>query len=335
MPSYLLRLAVVFGLGFSMILACDHAPQTLRGQDRRQLRIVLVGEAKDSPTWPILTSAAARFESLYPFVKVQTMATQSGSPREQQLLLEGLLQDNVHAIGVMPIDSMAIRSAIDQLVNNGRPVVTIGRDVPTSDRAVFCGPAESEIGRSAAAACGLALVGRSQTAMVLHAGTDHEVFRGRYFAFKEELPIHGNIRLLGEVDCQGSPLEAVRLIRQRTRLYPRVGCWVFLEDWALQHLRAGRRLLPLGCAMVLCNGSPKYFERVRKGEIRALVTFDLYRAVQDALQTASILAEGTTSQMTKIIATPTEIITDKELDGYARRWEAWQQGRPSPEEVSR
>ena len=331
----LTKLAIIVWSCLTVISACDPGPQSRQNRHREQLRIVMVGESQKDPTWPILQSMAAEFERLYPFATVQTLAPQSGAPHEQQTLLEGLLEESVHAICVAPNDPLAIQSIINRLAGSGRPVVTIGMDVPSSSRAVFCGPAEMEIGRSAAVACGSVLTGRSRTVMVLHAGTDHDVYRGRYFSFKEKLPDQGRIQLMGEVDCRGNSLEAARLVRKRVRMYPRVGCWVFLDDWALQGLKPGDRLLPLGCALVLCNGSPEYLEDIRKGEIQALVAFDYYQAVQDALHTALRLGQGGELKTNTIIATPAEIKKKKNVDEYDRRWKAWQQGKPSPNETLR
>ena len=281
--------------------------------------------------WRILRSAAADFTKLYPRCEAEVVAPEAPSPHHQQLLLDGLLKEDCDAICVVPIDPDAIRSVINRLVIGGRPVVTIGRDVPSSNRVVFCGPAESDIGRAAAAACGPALFGRMRTIMLLHGGRENEVHRGRYYAFKNDLPMHGDLQVLDEVDCRGGAIDATRLVRSKSRLYPRVGGWVFLEDWPLRTLRPDERLLPLGCVAILCDCSPRYFDRVRTGEIHALITFDFSVAVEDALRAAYRLGAGTTAEQMSIIVTPTEIITAKKLDWYERRWESWQQEESKPD----
>ena len=326
------RPAVAAAFGLILCLGCDsdRPASPLRTTDRPTVRITLVGEAKSDPTWPMLVAAAQRFETYYPYAKLEVIAPDRPSPNQQQSLLEGLLEAKTNAICVIPIEAPAVRSVIDRLVKAGRPVVTIGRDCPSSRRAVYCGPTESAIGRSAAAACRFALPEGTNTVMVLHAGDGHEAYRGRYYAFKETLPTEGNIRILRQVDCQANPLQAVRRVRAQSRLFPRVGCWVMLEDWPLRMLRPKERLLPLGCGMVLCNGSPKYFDRMKDGEIQAMVAFDYYDALENGLRAALRLASASAPESASIISTPTEIITARRLAAYRHRWDAWQHGVPSP-----
>lgn len=320
-----------------MASACDwdRPSQSRRSSDRLTVRIAVVAEGRNEPTWQILTSVARRYEELYPYAKFEVVAPENPTPTQQQAVLEGLLHADANAICVIPIDAMAAGVVIDRLVKAGQPVVTIWRDSPLSSRAVFCGPAESQLGRSTAEACRLALPDGIRTAMILHGGEAHAAYRGRYYAFKATLPALGNIRVLREVDCQGIPVEAVRLIRAQSRLYPRLGCWVLLEDWPLRALRSSDRLLPLGIGMVLCNGSPKYIARMRSGEISAMITFDYLDAVENGFRAALRLAAGDGLEAASIIASPTEIITVRELDEYERRWKDWQQGRPTPKKSPR
>lgn len=311
--------------------ACDSSKRAARRDAREGEHLVLVGEGREVPTWPILQAQAARFQKLYPSIRVDVIGPEKASPSEQQRVMSGLLKKDADAICVVPVDSSSLRTVIDKLVNSGRPVITIGRDVSGCRRNVYCGPSEVGLGKAAATACSMALQGRLRTVMLLHRGQAGGAAQGRYFGFKEELPVYGNIRILGEADCEGSPILAERLVRARVRAYPRVGCWVFLEDWPLRAIRPEERLLPIGCAMVLCNGYPRHFDRMRRGEVTVIVAFDFFRAVGDALSAASSLAEARGSEPTAFIGTPPEIITPRNLDRYERRWESWKRGYPTPD----
>lgn len=314
--------------------ACDSERSSDRSRLRRMVKIALVGEGKDDPTWPMLRSMAKAYEQRDPMARVQAIAPVTASPRAQQAILEGLLDADVNVICVIPRDPLSIRPAVKSLVKSGRPVVTIGRDIPESNRSVYCGPMETAIGKAAAEACPLALAGRPRTMMVLHAGQDHEIYRGRRLAFIDDLPLSGNIRVLKEVDCGANAGHAVRLVRQQSRLYPRVGAWVFLGDWALRDIPPSDRLLPLGCGLVLCSASPQYLHRVRNGEIQAMVVFDYYEAVEKALEAASRLGEGARTGFLPVIRIESEIVTATDLERFERRWQAWQAGRPSPAKES-
>jgi hypothetical protein len=79
--------------------------------------------------------------------------------------------------------------------------------------------------------------------------------------------------------------------------------------------------------MVLCNGSPKYFARVRSGEITAMITFNYLDAVENGFRAALRLATGDSLESAYLIASPTETVTIRELDAYESRWKDWQAGK--------
>lgn len=289
------------------------------------VRIAVVGVAKDDPTWPVIQAAARWFTERNRRAEVEVMATETASPSEQQKLLTELASRPFDAVCVAPADPVSARTAINDLVQQGKRVVTFGRDVPQSNRHAFCGPSEFEIGRAAVRACMAVLKGRLQTIILLHAGAQDEIYGDRYCAFKSELPFLGEATLLREVDCQGRWFDAAHLVRVEARRYPRVGCWVFLDDWPLRAASEKDRLLPLGCGIVLCNGSPRYFKRLRDGRILALIGFDYREAAENALFAAARSGQAAGETFSGSHNIPSEIITIRELESYENRWKQWQE----------
>ncbi|MBN2560225.1 MAG: substrate-binding domain-containing protein [Phycisphaerae bacterium] len=283
-------------------------------------RIVVVARAKDEPTWAVIKAVAKQLEEEHRFVDVEVVAPETDSPREQRELLERLATHEVGAVCVAPSDAAAVRSAIDELARNGVPVVTVGLDVVGANQAVYCGPSEMEIGRAAARACDAAVAGRSKTVILLHAGRDDPVYGKRYQGFIQELRFYPDVRLLREVDCAQSRSKAVSLVRLESRKYPRVGCWVFLDDWPLRASPSDEPLLPPGCGVVLCNGLPRYLDRLRDGRIAALITYDYPRSVREALLATVQLAKDRPAVITPRHVAPVEIVTAKELPSYEARW---------------
>ncbi len=321
----------IFALALSLP-ACDFLRPRRPGASELDVRIVVVGEGKSEPTWPVLLLAAQRIGRIYPAARIECLSPESSSPHEQQRLLEGLLDEQVSVVCVAPIEARAIEAVIRRLATSGRPVVTLFRDARDSGRAVYCGASERDIGEKAAEACDIALRGRARTVMLLHAGDDHKETRGRYFGLKETLPIkvQDAVTLFGEVDCRADPLEAARLVRMKARRFPRIGCWVFLDDWPLRQLAGDEQILPFACGLVLCNGSPRHFERMKRGEIQALITFDHLLAAEEAIRAAFQLAQPVTDR-TMIRAfrqVPAEIVIPSDIDAYEKRWEYWREAAP-------
>ncbi len=311
-------------------LACD--PPPVAKQPRSDTaHILVVGESKDSPSSVILRAASIRFAHENAYATVEFLAPETRSPSAQQAVLRSIKERKFDALCIVPIDPAAICSLVDEFVINGKQVVTIARDIRDSGRVLYCGPVESQIGRAAATACAIAVQHRPKTVMLLHAGREQSAYRRRRIAFKEELAAIGGAELIAAFDGKADPLEAARIVKLKAKSYPRVGCWVYLDDWPLQAIGPSERLLPLGCGLVLCNGSPNQFDRLRSGEIDALIAFDYYRAVEEAIRGAARIVTTGQSDMVSVVDIPSEIITAKELGWHERRWDAWRLARPSPD----
>lgn len=313
--------------------SCDQGRPESTEPEPPRVRIFLVGEGQSESSWPVLQAAAERFQRDDPGVGVKAVAPVKASPIEQQKLIESLLLENASAVCVLPADATSIRPGIRKLVTSGCPVVTIGRDVPNSNRTTHCGPSEIELGRAAAEACALALSGRPQTVMTLRADAENSAYQARSHSFREELPRFGSILLLKEVECDDNMFDAANIVRREAQNFPRTGCWVLFDDWPLRATPDTERLLPLGCRIVLCNGNPKYINRVKAGEIQALVTYDLFEAIQGALMAAREGVDNPSRDQTGAVTVETITISVSELEWYNRCWESWKRGQPSPRQT--
>ncbi|MBX3394434.1 MAG: substrate-binding domain-containing protein [Phycisphaerae bacterium] len=323
--------AAIFCIGISVwIIGCDEQSGRSGESSQRSLRVFIVGESEAEPSWPVLKALAGQFHENSRRVEFIAVAPKSSSPQEQQALLDSLPRRGASVACLIPTDPPSVRASVNRLATGGCRVVTIARDVPESGRSVYCGPSETEIGRKAAEACAVALSGRPQTVMTLTSTESNTAYRVRSHSFREEIPLYGPIEIVKEVECGGNIFDAVEIVRRDARSYPRIGCWVLFDDWPLRATSAKERLLPLGCRMVLCNGNPKYMDRVSSGEIQAIVTFDFYECVFNALQAASGLAEEPTRQRPAFVMVDSVTVTISEMEWYRRCWESWRHGQPSP-----
>ncbi len=319
-------------LAFSVV-ACDPADEPAPIRPRHH--IVIVGESQDDATWPVIRAIAVRVEAEHPTFKVTTDAPQTASPQGQQRILESLLDSDVNAVCVVPTDPNSVQPVLERLSSRGKHTAIVGRDLSNPEaRRFYCGPSELEVGKMAGIACVRSLAGRPQTAMLLTSSKDDQAELIRRRAFRDELPAHGLVELLKEVRCDDSPIDAVSAVRAEMRKYPRTGCWVFFNDAPLRVTAADDRLLPLGCRLVLCDGNPRHLDRLRRGEIQALVTYDFFAAMMQAVTSARHLVEDPMLQIEDTVYIETETISVTELDWYEERWENWKRGRPSPKLVN-
>ncbi len=315
--------------GVLVLIGCDQTGSEGTRTDH-DIRVMMIGKGRDDPTWPVLEAAARRFVEGYPSALVEVVAPRTDSPTDQRTMLKDMLKKDVQAICVWPSDPTAIRALVDELCLKGVPVVTFGRDCPGSRRRTYCGPTEFELGQAAAEACAAILSTRKRTSMLLHAGAEDEVYGRRYYGFMSGLDRVGTIKLIRAVDCRKDRFTATRLVRAETRRYPRVGCWIFLDDWPLRSLRPEESVIPLGIPVVLADDSPVHWDRLRNGQLQAMLGCDIHMVAWEALVAAVHLARGDPTPQTTTVSVPVEIVTRKDLDSVSQRWDIWRKGEPTP-----
>lgn len=294
------------------------------------VRVLFIASAKDDPTWPVVQATAKRFAEKYPLTAIDVDAPGTRSPKIQQDLLNAARTREANVVCIMPNDPAAVQPIVSNLSLSGIPVITVGTDIPGARRDVYCGPSELDIGRKCAAACGQILERRSKTVMLLHAGEEHPVYGARLLGFRESTRLHGPIEILRDINGHNDAMRSFRLMKAEARRYPRIGCWVLLDDWPLRTIGDAERLLPLGVTMVLCDAEPRHWNRLRDGQVQALIGYDVQVAIEEAMFRAIRVARGEISDMTRETYIPAEIITDKELPRWEARWAAWREGLPTP-----
>ncbi|MCA9255782.1 MAG: substrate-binding domain-containing protein [Phycisphaerales bacterium] len=307
-------------------VACEPEVSPAPSQARNAIRIAFVGTSDDDPAWDVIRTVAGRIVAGRRSASVTFEAPEAGTPAGQQAILESLQSSDVDAVCLAPIDPNAARAAVAGLIQVGKPVVLLGFDIPDSTRSVFVGPNEAEVGEAAAGACAKLLSPARQTIMLLHAGLEHSVYGVRYAAFKAQLKAELRGELFKEFDCGGNSVVAQQIVRRQSRLYPRVGGWVMLDDWALRRLDDDERLTPIGGAVILCRDDPRYFDRVRRGDIDAITTYDLFQAVSEATGATLRLADDRHAELGKFVFMPTEVVTREDIDWHADRWRMWRKG---------
>jgi len=322
------RRAVVASLTLSALLspACRTEPK-LEERRKAAVRIVLIGRSRDDPTWAILEALAEDESAVPERLLVEALAPSVPTPRVQQELLQEAGRSEADVICLHPIEPSGTRAIIDDLVRRGRPVVLFGRDVPSCNRAGYCGPGEFDLGAAAAAACRVVSTERSNSIMLLHAGANSVDYGGRYAGFMSAIPAAPGLKILRNLACSTARFEALALVKEEFHKYPRAAGWVLLDDWPLRALPTGERLVPEPCAVILCSADPRYLGELSAGRITAMLAFDYRRAVREALIVATRLARADTKGILLEVNVPPQVVTRENIAEWEHLWKAWQQGR--------
>lgn len=302
---------------------CDNAPRSML-EKGKAVKIVVVGPSRDDPDWPIVEACAKTALSTERNVAVEVRGPASASPVQQREILAALVDESVDVICLMPIDADAVRPELDRLARSGRGVVTIGRDVRDSARAAFVGPHEEDVGNKAGEAA-LAWLDEARRSVVIVGAVSPNGPRSvRYFAAKDRLR-RGIAQILREIDTSASPWNAADQVRDEAAKYPRVACWLFLDEWPLVSDKVWKPLVPETSNVVVCGMSPRWFGRLKRREIHALIGYDLQQAVESGLQTAVHVARRDEFGQ-KGRDLPVEVFTMENIKTLERRRKLWEKG---------
>ncbi|MBI5764639.1 MAG: substrate-binding domain-containing protein [Planctomycetes bacterium] len=304
----------------------DNAP---KAPARTLTRIALVGVGRDHPTWPVLLAVARQIEGTSGRIVIRVEAPPSVSPAEQQKLLESLV-GTVDIICLEPADPLSLSQTINDVARNGAPVITFGRDAIGSQRSVYCGPMEADLGETLAEACGLLPRSRSNSVLLLHGGAENAALQQRYEAMRLKMVKSNGMSLLREVACGESRITALAVVKEESRKYPRSAGWALLDDWPFRSLGANDRLVPEGYGVVMCQNDPRYLQYVEDGRITALVTFDYRDAVQGALFAGLRLLDSRGTSFSPLVSLSPQIVTVANSALWRERWIAWQTGQVPP-----
>jgi len=282
-------------------------------------RIAIVGESLSAPSHALLESAAQSFVDENPALMVELMAPKSHAPALQRKLLEELNPRSFAALCVFPSDPATITPALERLTRGGLTTVVLGRDVAESARLAYCGPSETEIGEAAARACRQVLRDEASTILLLVPETPREPYTSRLNGFRGAFIRWAREAKAIEVPCPENPIEALRAVETESHKFPRVGCWVFFDDWPLRMMGDAERLPTGGSAVVLCHPAARHFDRLRRGEITALIGYDLQAVMTQGLALACEAMrrpeEGMRDQFVE-----SKIVTRGNLDEYQGNW---------------
>ena len=300
-------------------LASQPADQSLFTRDEYG-EIAVVGASASDPLWPVIQASARRFA---PNIEAQVRfhAPAAASPQAQIDLIRSLLTPNLRGLCVQVSEPAALSGVLQDAINRGVPVVSIGHPAPATVRVGHVGFDDDEIGRLLASAVAKAL-DDDGTIMVLHAGSEHPAYGLRLAGFRREIRLHPRIDVFAELDCRGSSLEARRLIRERMERYPRLDAWVWLDDWPLQDEADLSTLLGPTCKVVMFGGYPSHWPLLRSGRSPVVVTADFSELGAKAVQFCDT-ALREPSRFESRYHAPLRTVWSIMLDAFVADWNRW------------
>jgi hypothetical protein len=159
--------------------------------------------------------------------------------------------------------------------------------------------------------------------MVVHAGSDHPVYGLRHLTFMEQMRKTSRIIVMGDLDCKADPVEARRIIKERTKRFPRLDLWVSMGDWPLADGMPAKEVFGTSKQRYITfGGLPRQWPLIREGLCPYIVAADYGEiATRAATLCYSSIREPTQEQ--RISRIPLRTIAAGNLDEYRHDWARW------------
>lgn len=307
-------LARVGVIALLILCRCDGPSGPGTGQDKYEGSICVVGRGPRDPLARMLVQEVDRFRQAFPRIRVELLQPKVETAQAQHDSLEGLATQRWNVVVVWVTEPFILRGDLDQISRQGAPVVLLGRDVPDSGRAVFCGVAERDAGAALADACAHVLPGGG-TIGVLYGGKTDPAVAERWDGFRTAVEKKAGLSMLRAVDCSNRELESTGILATEIRKYPRMGGWVLLDAWPLQGLSADATPVPPEAALVFFSHGLDELARIKRGQSVAMVTVDAREMVRRGLSMALLRLRSAPMEARTFLLPPL-IVTRATLDEF-------------------
>jgi hypothetical protein len=306
-------------VGLVTVPACREAPS---GGIPGRGYIAVVGAGEQDELWQVLRPAALRCSHQLGGLPVRTFAPDQTSANQQAKLIESLHTAELRALCVQVANPDALQRTLEDLRSSGVFVVTMVHAVPSEFPFHHCGPRELDVGQAMAEALVNAL-GEQGVISVIRSNRDEGYLQERYRGFVREMEKYPRILILRTLECDGTPGEARRLIRDLLDRFSALQGLAVMEPWPLRGFDPDSPpLMPRECKLVSVDPFPSLWKHVSNGQCYALIATEYDRMAFRAVQWCITATAGNALQV-QSYRTPIRTVWAGNLESWKLRWIQW------------
>ena len=225
---------------------------------------------------------------------------------EQMDILAKLDVTGLSGIALSPIDAERQTHVINQMVREGKKVVTVDSDAPLSDRHSYVGTNNRAAGETSARLVREALPEGGKVAVLL-ANLTKDNMKDRQAGFEEEMTLNNadgpgetpKYEIVGYLVDEGDSERCAENIRETMRQHPDLACFVGMAarngPILLQQLTEQDKLGQI--KLITFDDAPETLDGVQAGHIFATVAQDPYKYGYEAVSTLATLCRRPESSL--------------------------------------
>ena len=204
----------------------------------------------------------------------EVVVTDAEDSTEKQMTdIEALIERDIDAIIIFPIDSQSILPATEKLNAAGIPIFAVLRNIPDGDIVNFSGANDYEIGRLAGNCIAIALGGEGKVVEVQGlAGTS--TAQGRAEGFKDVIEGYSGIEVLARQPGDYERSKAMEVFEAMLQAYPEIDAvWTHSDEMSGGIRQAIASAERTEVKVVSCNVKKEAWDAIVAGDHYADITF--------------------------------------------------------------
>ncbi len=193
------------------------------------------------------------------------------------------MANQVDAMLLSPVDALEIRSAVNEVVLQGVPVMTFESDVPDSQRFAFIGPIDAAIGAQVMDELSTQMGGRGKVAILAGAETSLNL-QARVQGVRDAAAKHKGIVIVNAFHHAETPIEAADEVLRVMRAHPDVQGIAMIGGWALFDNRLLTQLDAQRVKVVAVDALPAELPYIESGIAPVLFAQPTHTWAHDAVK---------------------------------------------------
>ncbi|MGB5396541.1 MAG: substrate-binding domain-containing protein, partial [Gammaproteobacteria bacterium] len=310
----------------ALIAGCDYFDEAIP-HDVRLITITMIAKSESNPVFlSARVGAEAAAKDLSDKYKKIDVAIDWRTPSVEDHTFQA---DNImaavdagtDAILVSGSNKNSIRTAIDQAVDRGVPVMTFDSDSPDSKRFAFYGADDIALGEQLMKELAK-LMGNKGRIAILAGSRDSRNLQQRVAGVKQAASKFPNIEVIGVFNHDESAQAAAAEVLRVNTEHPDIDGWAMIGGWALFNETLLEKLDPEKLKIVAVDALPAQLPYVEKGVVPVLLAQPTFRWGKVSVE--KIIDKIHHQKEVPVINTMKLIRVSKEnLGGWARQIKAW------------
>ena len=324
-----MRIRVIIVFFLFILTSGSFLAQDIKSNLRqRKVTIVMIGKNGASPVFIAAYSgaraAAKELGTKYKVdITIDWQTPKIEDAQEQATTIKHFSNLRVNGIAVACSDPNYLTPTINEVVDNGIPVLCFDSDAPKSKRFAYYGTDDVEFGKMLMKEMAVELKWKGVIAIL--AGNKNSLKQqNRMQGVKDELKKYPKINLVTEniYNNLEIPERAAETVTKAQEMNPNIQGWVFLGSWPLL-VKNSIKWNPGEIKLVVSNAIPSELEYLESGYVQGLVGVNYFQIGYKSVELLINKILRNKAPAKEQIHAPLILVSKENVNEWSLNWKKW------------